>query len=319
MELQKIVTKVHGCFNYYRDLIFCINDTYDSSYARECYLFNPRTGIEAGPFKIPNRDTCKYGKFVDLTGGSVNIYDSNTFKLIKKFEKWLFVPGPGETETIMLMENGKIFLYLYKTLELLDERPIGNMRPTNFNGYLCYSYEQKTFDKFQICNIFDFHTRSKFSSDPRFSNGLLNLKLIQGKCFSFNTRNNFLYLFDTGFQRFLPTKNGIDLKYVRDVIFVEPESIRLMIKYNDKEYVLHVRFNQQNDSEGAKIGIKDASTPNFDVYNSPTVDIQQENPGPELMKVIEDTIYPAQKAEVAAAFNEMVDKFNKIRNGSILN
>jgi len=223
-------------------------------------------------------------------------------------------PGPNyDKDIIILQTNGKIFLYLYKTLELLDENPLGMRSAPKFVGdVLVYKYEDGS------ANAYDFRTNSKFTDDPQFANGFIDIEVNKHELsLLLYTKNHFCYPYLVEKNMFLPSKNGIDLKYVSQIVTNEAYNFRILLKYNEKFYLLQLIFPPTGNGKPS-IGIKDV-TAHDDWYYCNTTNLAAANVDPELMKVINQTLYPAEKAAVTSSFNEMIDKFSKIRNGSILN
>lgn len=278
------------------------------------YMVNPKNYMqEAGPYKkiisIGN------GKAVVKTGDEFcYIFDCNQFAFIKKAKKYDTINcylHDKENNTVKLValqsvSDDLIYIYDTKTMQVIDEKPLmPGYHPTTEKNFLLVKHADNTYN---IINLVSGNFEKVFAKD------VPKIDYDYGNMFLMAKNGNFVYIFDFEHGVVLPTKDGIDISGAinfwlsesggRVFFFVNGNDggtyrIRYDLIFNEGNNVLFASVDSQNYRQLS----------DWDSISNAPKDVQIK---------ANAVLFPQEKIQVVNSFNEMLNRMDKTRNGSIL-
>ena len=308
LNQEKIVSRKHCDFSL-SDGTFYGGDCADDDIRNAVFYVINRNNYmeEEGPFKRIDAQKCNK-VILKAEDGYCYIFDTLNFKFLKKVKNYGIVNKyDNDNPMIVALQspNDEIYLYRYDTLEIIDNKPLLlGYNPRCERGYLFVKHADNG------CNLINLSTM-----EPLFAEDVQDLRHEPGKGFVGAFNDNFFYFYDLVNGEFYPTKYGIDLRNAIEPFFDKSWGrLTFAIKLNGVDYV--VRCDSLSASRGFNIEVTQVSFDN----GSRTYDGWKplKNADANLQNVVKDMLYPQQRVQVANSFNEMLNRMNRTRNGSII-
>lgn len=319
----KTITKPHGSFlvSLKNKTIFAYDYTPNSDKNRAKPELNYVIGFEnhkeVGPFKNLFTGSDKFNKVVVSDNNNiVNVINTLNGETIHQCLKFGLKSSTDGSETVFFSAKDSsedIYLYNYKNMTLLDNNP-ATTRSQFFGSILLYN------DKEHIGHTIDLSTGEINLNCPALKNGFQHFYSQYSKKDEFIAveSGNFLYGYHVPSKKFIPTENGIDTTLINQIIVFNENTIRVISEISGKNILF--QYFKTNDGN-AQIRFKELSgtePTSFIETSQLNKSVSDNDVDPQIKELAGNIFYPSQKAAVVSAFNEILNKFNKLKGGSIL-
>lgn len=304
LNTNKIVSKKHVDFSY----------TDGTFYGGDCSTDNARDAV----FFVLNRNDYmqEYGPFKKFDGTESNkvilkdmagvcyVFDNVNFKILNKFKNYGIVNKYNKDNNPLIAVfqtfNDEIYAYRYDTLEIIDNKPIKpSYSPYVDRGLLFVKHVDNG------ANVIDLDTMKSL-----FNNDVEDIEHDKAKAFFGASDGKIFYFYNMFTSEFLPTKYGIDLSTATGPYFDEHfGNLSFQLNLGDATYVIKCECNRNFVIRYAQYTDGGRHYTPFEPINTADKALQD---------AVHNIFYPQQKIQVMNNFNEMLNRMNKTRNGSIL-
>lgn len=281
------------------------------------YMVNLKNYMqEKGPYKkiisIGN------GKAVVKTGDEFcYVFDCNQFAFIKKAKKYdtitchLHDKGDNTVRLIALQSMSDDLFYIYdtKTMQLIDDKPLmPGYYSTNNKNFLLVKHADSTYN---IINL----ASGKF--EKVFAKDVPEIDYDYGNMYLMAKNGNFVYIFDFEHGLLLPTKDGIDISGAIGLWFAKSAGRVFFFVNGNDGGTYEIRCDLVFAfAEGANVLFAPVDSQN---YRNQLSDWDSITNAPKDVQIKANAVlFPQEKVQVTNTFNEILNRMNKVRNGSIL-
>lgn len=315
LKTDRVVSNKHTDFIYTEGVLYAGDCEGNDVKNAVFYMVNPKNYMqEEGPYK--KIISVGNGKAVVKTGDEFYyIFDCNQFAFIKKVKRYgtiscdLDDKGNNIVKLVALQSISDDLIYIYdtKTMQIIDDKPLmPGYRPTNEKNFLIVEHADRNYN---IINLASGNFEKVFAKD------VPEIVDVYDDMYLMAKNGNFVYMFDFKHGVLLPTKDGIDISGTIDFWFSKTSGrVFFLVNGNDGgtyEIRYDLIFNEGNNVLFAAVDSQN--------YRNQLSDWDSITNAPKDVQIKANAaLFPQTKVQVANNFNEMLNRMDKTRNGSIL-